>query len=89
MQFRSATRGIAVVGVQLEGLVDHAVHVLHGEGDAGHLVILEDGHVDDHVAFARKDLGEANAAPRPTTIAASSKPAASERIAAHAAGIAC
>ncbi len=58
MQLRSATAGLQPVGVELVGVLHHAVHVLHRKGDAGHAVIFEDGQADDHVAHAGEDLGE-------------------------------
>ena len=57
MQLRSATAGIAVGGVQILRAIDNAVHILHGKGNAGPAVILEDGQADDHVAEGKR-LGE-------------------------------
>jgi len=48
--------GIAASGVQILRAVNHAIHVLHGKGNAGPAVVLENRHIDDHGALARENL---------------------------------
>ncbi len=50
--------GIAAAAVQFIRVLDDAVHVLHGKSNARHLVVLENGQVEHHVALAGENLGQ-------------------------------
>ena len=49
---------VATAAVELIGALNNAIHVFHGEGNAGHAVVFENGQADDHVALAGEDFGE-------------------------------
>ena len=48
--------GIAAVGVVLVRVVNCAVHVFESHGDAGAVVVLEYGNIDEHVRGSSEDL---------------------------------